>query len=516
MKSKKLIVLLIAGAMLASTLVACSNGAGETDAPTQVVTQVVTNEKGEKVTELVTDKNGDTVTEVVSTTETTSATTTTTTTTTEASTTKPKASISDETTAKTTAKTTTKAADTAIPIVLEKNMKATCKSPNVSIATGEVIIEKPGDYVITQNTSVWHGQIEVKLKNTEKASIRFENVHISNTTKNIIRIIDSSITTNRNFLEAEADAGTEIDDAIQQVAANDKAPNVSLSFPSGTSSTFETTANAVTGVLYNESKLTLKGNGSAKIISKQNANNCICSTKSITIKNVGLTLETAQNTNTSSLAKTSGSAKGIYSYSKVTMDSGFLTIKSNGDAIRCDRFYMNGGTANLESSACDAVDTDNSIVIGGGTISARAYQKYSFKVRRVNNTENGAAKDKVRAGKADCFRINGGKVTGESKKITSLLAQHQSDSKGSSQANVTAKIIKANAGTADATGESKVPAKITIGSWSSQKECTKFLYSSSSVVKGKAYTVKAGNINSEGVTWSGNSGVALIRNSTNK
>ena len=541
MKSKKILAVAVVTAMLVSALSACSSAPTESEVPsaTQVVTQkvtdaqgeLVTDSNGEAVTELVTDKNGDTVTEVVSTTQPQSTTTN--------STTKQGNKIENSTTKKQTTtkksgnsaqkpsskQTTTEAADNSISIVLLKNMKAQCKSPNVSIAEPDsekgcvIVIDKPGDYVITQNTgnASWHGQIIVKLKNTQKASLRFENVHISNKTKNIIQLLDSSIKSSRSFLEAEASAGTEADDAIATVADNDKAPNISISFPTGTSSTFETSANAYTGVIYNESKLTIKGNGSATITSKVNANNCICSTKSITIKNVGLTLNTAQNTNPDSLADTTGSAKGIFSYSKVTVESGFLTIKSNGDAIRCDRFYMNGGTANLISSACDGVDADDSIEINGGEITSTALEKYCFKVRRVNNTEKGSAKGTVRAGKNDCFHINGGKVRGEGKKITSLDKNYQSDKIDSKQANVTGKIIKKSAGSADAGGESKVPAIITIGKWSSMKACTKFLYSGSDVKKGTAYTASAKNNAEEvKVEWTGNSGVALIRNSVNK
>lgn len=560
MKSKRILALVLSATIVAAGFTACTaaqtdgnqevetatqvvtevvtNGQGE--AITEVVTEVVTNEQGEEVTEavtdengkavtevvteVVTDKNGDTVTEVVTKPSTTATTKKQTTTANNSTTKKPQGTTTNNSPTKkpqsTTSKVTTtepEIIDTAIPIVLQKNMQASCKSPNVSIAQGEVIIDKPGDYVFTQTTADWHGQIIVKLKNTEKASIRFENVHISNTTKNIIQILDSSINSNRSFLEAEAAAEqTELDNALQDVADNDKAPNVSISFPEGTSSSFSTSANAYTGVLYNESKLTIKGHGSATFESKQNANNCICSTKSITIKNVGLNLKTAQNTNPSSLAKTSGSAKGIFSYSKVYMESGFLTIKSNGDAIRCDTFTMNGGTSNIKSSACDGIDTDDAIVINGGSITSVALEKYSFKVRRVNNTENASTKGKVRSGRGDCFRINGGTVQGESKKITSLDRQFQSDKKGSSQANLTAKIIKQNAGNAElAASESKVPAIIKIGNWSSRNKCTKFLYSSSSVTKGKTYKASA-NGNTANITWSGAFGVATVKNNTNQ
>lgn len=518
---------------------------------TRVVTQAVTKSNGEKVTkqngevvtEVVTKPNGEAVTEVVSTTKqnteqpttaqngsTTSSYNDTTQQTTSSSTDSDSHTNTDvenstqanntttSNTVKPTVPPTTEepVADNSISIVLNKNRGATCKSPNVSVATGEVIIDKPGDYVITQDTSEpWHGQIIIKLKNTEEASFRFENVHISNDTKNIIQILDSSITSSRSFLEAEAMAGTEADDEIATVADNDFAPNVSLSFPTGTSSTLETKANAYTGVIYNESKLTIKGNGSATIRSKVNANNCICSTKSITVKNVALSLETAQNENTESLAKTSGSAKGIFSYSKVIFESGFLKIKSNGDGIRCDRFYMESGTANIKSSACDGIDADDSIIINGGTVNATALQKYSFKVRRVNNSESMNPTGQVRAGKGDCFQINAGNVTGESAKITSLDSQFQSDGKGSAQAAVLGKIIKQSAGTDDAANESKVPAIIKIGNWSSINKCTKFLYSSSQVKKGQSYSATA-NGNSSNVAWSNGFGVALIKNNTNQ
>lgn len=396
--------------------------------------------------------------------------------------------------------------DDSINIVLKKNRAASCSSPDVSISTGEVTIKKGGNYKFTSETDDWHGQIIVKLANTESCELKFENVYISNDTKNIIQIIDSSIDSNRTFLEAEADIDNSASDEIKDVSDNDSAPNVDISFPDGTSSTFTTSANSYTGVLYNESKLTIKGNGAATFAATKNANNCICSTKSITIKNVDLTLTTAQNNSTQSLAKTSGSAKGIFSYSKVTVESGKFNVKSNGDGVRCDEFYVNGGTVDIKSSACDGIDADDTIIISGGNVSSVATQKYCYKVRRVNNTENFLVKGRVRSGKNDCFRINGGTVSGESYRISSLSSAFQSDKKDSSQASVTAKIVKK--GTAE---ESKTPAIIKINTInkSSENKVTKFIYSSSGVKKGTAYTATA-NGKSATVTWSGNFGVAEI------
>jgi hypothetical protein len=517
MTKKGLLSIILASLIVASSFAGCSNKTKTTLGEVETSVVNVTDENGENVT----DESGKAVTEIVAQTTSTTQTSTTVSTTangkTNTSTTAKSSSTTTKKNSSTTQKaknsntTTAKESDT-INIVLKKNRKASCSSPNVSLATGEVTIEKGGNYKITSETDDWHGQIIIKLKNTEKAEVKFENVKITNDSKNIIQILDSSIKSNRSFLEAEASAGTDADDEIAAVADNDKAPNVSLSFPEGTSSSFSTSANGYTGVIYNESKLTIKGKGNVTVASTRNANNCICSTKSITIKNVGITLSTAQNSSTDSLAKSSGSAKGIFSYSKVTVQSGKLNIKSNGDGVRCDRFNVEGGTVNIKSSACDGIDTDDSIIISGGTVTSVATQKYCFKVRRVNNSESKKAKGTVRSGKNDCFRINGGTVTGEGKKISSLDSAFQSDKKGSSQANITAKIVKKNT-----SEDSKTPSVIKISTINKQSSnaVTKFLYSSSKVNKGTAYTASANGKEAK-VSWSGNFGVAEIETTANK
>lgn len=522
MKQKRILAVIIACAVITSGLAACSsslsgnveNIVAVTEAVTDADGEVVTDESGEIVTEVVTDESGAPVTEVVK--------GTTTTTTTEAAESKTETSSGKSSITKkketTTNEDTTSAQDQYIEIVLQKNRTAKCNSPNVTIATGEVLIDQPGDYLFTSTTSVWYGQITVKLKNDQEANLRFENVNIESERSNVLQIIDSSITSNRSFIEAEATAGTEADDQINEVADSEKAPNVSISFPQGTSSTFTSTANGYTGIIYNESKLTIKGRGSCSITCDiRKANNCICSTKSITVKNVNLNMTTAQYKNTESLAATSGSAKGIFSYSKVYVESGTININSNGDCVRCDSFYSGGGTMNFKSSACDAVDADDVIEISGeSSIKAIALSKYSFKVRRVNNSENGRTKG-VRSGKGDGFRINGGIAVGESKKISSLNSIYQSDKKGSGQASITGKIVKKSAGGENAANESKVPGifKISALNKTSSNSCTKYLYSSSKIKKGTAYKVTA-NSSSANVVWSGNYGEARIVSSTGK
>lgn len=391
-------------------------------------------------------------------------------------------------------------------IVLKKNRQASSSADGVKTETGLVEITAAGDYTITSETDVWHGQIVLRLPNTESAELRFEDVTIENDSKNIIQIIDTSIDIDRGFLEQEASADSTADDYIEAISENDSAPDVSLSFPTGTKSKFTTAANGNTGVIYNESKLTIKGNGAVSVNAERNSNNCICSTKSITIKNVDLSLSTAAHDVTSS---TRIGSKGIYSYNKVNVESGRLTVRSNGDSVRCSRFNLYDGTVDIKSSACDGIDADNSIVISGGRISAIALQKSSFKVRRVNNTEKGV-KDGIRDGKGDTFEINGGTVTGESKKVSTVQS-------GSKQPNITARIVKKNAGTADAANESKTPAVIMINSLNQKTDnkCTKFLYSSSSVKKGTQYTATANGVSAK-VNWSGNVGSARIVSSTGR
>ncbi|MBR7072825.1 MAG: hypothetical protein IKI33_04315, partial [Eubacterium sp.] len=167
--------------------------------------------------------------------------------------------------------------------------------------------------------------------------------------------------------------------------------------------------------------------------------------------------------------------------------------------------------ATLSSSACDGIDADDAIVINGGTITSKALEKSSFKVRRINNTEKGLSGG-VRKDKGDTFAINGGTVIGESKKITTVQG-------ASKQPSVTCKIVKPNRGTDAAASESKVPAIISIKNLkTSQNKCTKFLYSSSAVVKNKKYSATANGITSkeEDTTWDGTVGTILINSKVNK
>ncbi|MCM1285456.1 MAG: carbohydrate-binding domain-containing protein [Acetobacter sp.] len=510
MKLKKAICVMLAAAMITTSMAACSKEKPQEAEATVVVTDksgdAVTTDNGKVV---VADKKTSTTKavdakEVSSTTkngETTAAKTTAKTTTQKGAktTTKKGSATTKKTAAKTTAKATTKkpagkpASTTAqvdrnIYITLQKNMSATVSSKidasGVTVtnksAQNTIRITKPGDYVINQNTGneAWHGQIVVMLKNTEEATLRFENVNITTQQASAIKILDASINKERNFMETETATGTDADNAlkkeIKEISKQNKAPNVSISFPTGTTSSINSGANSYSGVVYNESKLTLKGNGKINVSATRNANNAICSTKSITIKNVAVSLSTA--------SAGTGAGRGIFSFSKVNLESGSLTIDTDGDGIRCESFNVTGGTADINSRSSDGVDADDAIVISGGTVTSVAVKKSSYKVRRVNNTENGLTVDGIRKEKGDTFAINGGTVRGESKNITTVQP-------ASKQANIICRSVKASN-----TTESKRALQFTIKSSGSTvakstTECIKFLYSSSGLSSSKKYSV---------------------------
>ncbi|MBR2100152.1 MAG: hypothetical protein IJ927_02335 [Eubacterium sp.] len=420
--------------------------------------------------------------------------------------------------------TDNKPADTATPqeeyvsIVLKKNGKAACSATGVEISDNKVEITKADKYRITSETDVWHGAIIAKFKNDEEAELRFEDVHISvsSAMKTVpVQIIDASDTTVRSFIEAEATAETTADNAIETLSERDSAPEVDIVFPTGTKSSFENSANLFTGVLYNEAKLTVKGNGKATFKAVANANNVISTSKSVTVKNVDLTLESANHDVASKFP--SGGARGIFSYSRVKLESGKLTIKSNGDSIRCDSYEQEGGTLNAASSACDGIDADDLIDIEGGSLSVVALEKTALKVRRVNNQDKLDAyiaagskvtdafkKTCIRAGKNDGFKIDGGTVRAESYKT--------STPRNNDQKVIICKASKQVKGNDD---ESKKPVKWKIsGVASSNNSSVKFLYSASGI-KQQNYTITVdGSEKDTTWTWKNNVGIAKVVSST--
>lgn len=384
--------------------------------------------------------------------------------------------------------TTTKPASNDIAIVLKKNSQAECDSKNVEITKAQVLIKAEGDYVITSDTDdLWRGCIKVQVPSKSKTSIKFRDVDISYDTENIIQIINTDIDeSSRKFLDTEVDAKPganeqTFDDMFADFSDIDTAdvPEVTISFPEGTKSTFKCNSNKLTGVLYNESKLKIKGKGEALFESIRNSNNCVCSTKSITIENCSVSLVTANSTVPEKIATNTGAAKGIFSYGRVTVESGELKIRSNGDAIRCSRFFAKGGKMDIVSSACDAFDVDSEIEITGGTVNATALKKSCFKVRAVNN--NGGEYTS-KGGKVFTFKIAGGTVIGEGAKCTAVQ-------KASTQPSIRTYIGQYRAADKNTKKQIFFPGvarEISIKSGkttvkSSVNKCTTFLYSSSSL-----------------------------------
>lgn len=488
MKSKKIISFLLAVSVIATGFVACSNFETVNKTDNTTTNSIITTQEDttQPASQEVTDNSSTTAV-----TETTVVTTVVK----ENGTTKVIKKTVPVTTKKTN--TTTKkgpVTTTAVPpkkVVLQKNSKASSKADGVEIKNALVKITKPGDYLFTSDVNEWHGQIIIKLKNTEKCSVRFENVNITYNKGNIIQIIDASINDSRSFLEAEASTTDINDDAIKEIAENDKAPNVDLAFPTGTKSTFTSSANNYTGIIYNESKLTIKGNGTLNLRSIRNTENCLCSTKSVTFKNVSTNMTSANNNVPDKISTGAGAAKGIFCYSKVVLESGKLNIKTNGDGIRCDKFYNQGATVTINSSACDAIDADDVIELTGGSTGCYAPEKSGFKVRRVNTGE--LRKDSTGKYK-DYFKITAGTALGEGKKMSTPTV--------ATQACILAKIKKNNSlptstdapvGTDDENRLQTITLQNPDGSTirKTTTRCTKVLYSKSNLKKNASYKAKS-------------------------
>lgn len=529
MNLKKAITVITAAALISATLVGCTaeNKAVDADASNTSSVSRQENSTTENTTAESTTAESTTAetteestTAKNETTKTTKATTKATAVT--AKTTKKKTG-SSTTTKKATTKQATTQASNEIKINLTKNGNAECKSSNVTIGhsglEGAVYIEKGGDYIITSSTDVWHGQIIISLSNTESANIRIEDVNITSQKANVIKILDRNITAERSFIEADVSSGTAggdtdnaLRDEMKDVSKFDKAPNVDISFPTGTSSSFSTSANSLSGVIYNESKLTLKGNGSVSISATNNRNNAICSTKSITFKNVTANLSTANNTSPSALS----SARGIFTFSKVYVESGTLNINSNGDGIRCEEFNSTGGASNITSSAADGIDADDAINISAGNVTVIGLEKSCLKVRRINNQEKIDEKLSAKPPlsvtekeKSDgvtkathTFKIDGGTVVALGKNITTVQ-------KASKQASITCRSVK-SAGSEEAKKAIKFTIKGTGVDVTSPSVCIKYLYSSPSIDASKEYTVSSNGYTSKKVSFSGKVGDVRI------
>lgn len=310
-------------------------------------------------------------------------------------------SKSAQTTAPAKSESTTKKEITTIPAEYEVKIDLTSKGADISndyksqvtikhsaLSDDVLTINGGGNYYITQSASVWCGGIVVKLKSSEEANIKFAGVNIDAYGSNAVYIDNTEMgVSSGDISEVEGQMPEGKDqDAMKELdkSYDGKSPNVDISFVRNTANTISARGSNVNGVIYNESKLTLQGNGTAQIGQTHTANCAVNSIKSITVKNVSLSLIAPPATE---------GARGIYSLSSVTVESGKLTVSSGGDCIRCDDFFQTGGSVNLSSGKADGIDSNDLINITGGEITIQALTKSGLKVRRVNNTEDRAKGD---------------------------------------------------------------------------------------------------------------------------
>lgn len=252
-----------------------------------------------------------------------------------------------------------------------------------------LFISQSGDYTLVGN---FYGCVEVEMDYNEVVRLRLVGVNIVNTTGPAIQFVNLA-STEENSDEANNpnnESGVEDD---QQVEMNQ--PDAIISFIDGTTSTLEVrdySPNDMSGTIDSEVSLSIRGQGSGIIKnSNQNAIHCL---KSIAVKNASLTLSAP-------------AGRGIYTKARYENDENCtVKISAYRDAVKCDKFYMSGGTLIACSADNDAIDTDDRAIISGGVLLADSgdiYNNYGIKVRRVlENT--------VRADKNDTFSITGGTV----------------------------------------------------------------------------------------------------------
>lgn len=276
--------------------------------------------------------------------------------------------------------------DPASPVKAEAKSKA-------YVDNGVLYLNGNGDYYITSDVKTWYGRIVVSLGNQGLARVRLAGVNIVSSASKAIEFIDTDTVINDKDTDGEVLI-------YKNTASTKNNPDAVLSFVDGTYNSLSATGNensGGSGTVYSECKLSIKGHGSAEITSKNK--NAIHTERSLGIQNCTLTL--------SAIA-----GKGIRT--KGTLDieeAATITIRSTGDAIRCNEFIMDtdvkdangnkdrttGSTVNLYPSSGsaspttgDGIDADDAVIIRAGKLNIEVVsdkEKYGIKVRRVNNEE---------------------------------------------------------------------------------------------------------------------------------
>lgn len=280
--------------------------------------------------------------------------------------------------------------DDTLPQITVNLTRQTVSDSAYAVFEGSTLrILKCADFSLTGN---FYGCIEASLGYNEVLRLRMAGVNLLNTTGPVIKVLNLvSDEKNDNIANNPEDESSIAGD--QQTEYDQ--PDLILSFTEGTTNTLQVkdcNLSDMIGTVYSECSLSIRGHGQGTI---QNANqNAIHCLKSVEVRNVELTL----------LAP---AGRGVYTKARYENNSGCsVKISAYRDAIKCDKFYMYGGTLLACSQKNDAIDAEDRAVITGGLLiadTADISSNYGIKVRRI-------LENQVRADKYDTFEISGGTV----------------------------------------------------------------------------------------------------------
>ena len=277
------------------------------------------------------------------------------------------------------------------PEIVVNLSRRTVSDPDYAVFEKSTLkILKSADFILTGN---FYGCIEASLGYNDMLRLKLAGANILNTTGPAVKIRNLvSDETNDSVANNPNDETTIPDDPGVEYDQ----PDVIISFTDGTYSTLEVkdcNLSEMTGTIYSEVSLSIRGHGSGLIKNaNQNAVHCL---KSVEIRNVN------------SLQLVAPAGRGVYTKARYT-NSAFATVKisSNRDAVKCDKFYMSGGTLIACSQKNDAIDANDRAVITDGILvadTADIAKNYGIKVRRI-------LENQIRPDKYDTFELSGGTI----------------------------------------------------------------------------------------------------------
>lgn len=279
----------------------------------------------------------------------------------------------------------------AIPEISVNLTKKTVSDPTFArFEKNTLKILKSADFSLTGN---FYGCIEASLGYNDLLRLKLAGANILNTSGPAIKIYNLVSDEKNDSVANNPDDETSIGD---DPTVDYDQPDVIVSFTSGTNSTLEVrdcNLNDMIGTVYSEVSLSIRGHGDGVIKNtNQNAIHCL---KSVEIRNVN------------NLQLIAPAGRGVYTKARYTNALGAtVKISANRDAIKCDKFYMDGGVLIACSQKNDAIDADDRAVITDGILiadTADIAKNYGIKVRRI-------LENQIRPDKYDTFELSGGTV----------------------------------------------------------------------------------------------------------